>query len=111
MDNRFLVAHLFFLAALIALIGAAAVVVRRQRREWKPMVLAFLPLGLIFLTAQVGKHFPDAHRLINIFYDGLLIYNAYYFWKAGQRLTFGYYLAAILATALDFAMHFVIRTM
>jgi uncharacterized membrane protein YozB (DUF420 family) len=111
MTNRFFVAHVFFLVAFAALVGAAAVVIQRQRRQWRPMLLAFLPLILIFVTAYLGKNSPASHQAVNIVYDGLLIYNAYYFFKAGQRLTFGFYVAAILATALDFAMHFVIRMM
>lgn len=72
------------------------------------MVLAFLPLALIFLTAYLGKHWTSAHQVVNIFYDGLLLYNTYYFWKAQQRLTFWFYILAVISTALDFAMHFVV---
>ncbi len=108
MDQIF-IAHIFFLTALVFLLGAAVVVISRQRREWKPMLLAFLPLGLIFLTAYLGKHWPSAHQVVNIFYDGLLIYNAYFFWKVVQPLTFWLYILAIVSTAMDFAMHFVIR--
>jgi uncharacterized membrane protein len=109
--DQFFVAHVFFLTALIFLVCAAVVVLIRQRKEGKPMVLAFLPLGLIFLTAYLGKHIPTAHQVVNIFYDGLLLYNTYYFWKAQQRLTFWFYILAVVSTVLDFAMHFAIRRM
>jgi hypothetical protein len=109
--DQFLIAHIFFLTALVFLLCAAVVVIIRQRRERKSMVLAFLPLALIFLTAYLGKHWASAHQVVNIFYDGLLIYNTYYFWKAEQRLTFWFYILAVVSTALDFAMHFVIRPM
>jgi len=109
--NQFFIAHVFFLTALVFLLCAAVVVITRQRREWKPMLLALLPLSLIFLTAYLGKHWADAHQVVNIFYDGLMIYNTYYFWKVGQQLTFWFYILAVVSTALDFAMHFVIRPM
>ncbi len=109
--NQFLIAHIFFLTALVFLLCAAVVVIMRQRREGKPVVLAFLPLALIFLTAYLGKHWASAHQGVNIFYDGLLIYNTYYFWKAEQYLIFWFYILAVVSTALDFAMHFVIRPM
>ena len=109
MSERFFIAHIFFLVAFVALIGAFTVVLKNQRKQWKPLLLAFLPLALIFVTAQLGKNAPEFHRIFNIFYNGLLIYNAYFFWKTAQPITFGFYLAAILATALDFAMHFVFR--
>ena len=107
--NRFFIAHIFFFVALIGLLCAAAVVFKRKRREWEPMVLSLLPLGLIFVTAYLGKNSPVSHQVVNIFYDGLLIYNAYYFWKANEKLIYASYIFAIAATALDFAMHFVIR--
>lgn len=110
-SERFFIAHIFFFVALVFLLCAAAVVLKRQRTSWKPMLLAVLPLGLIFMTAYLGKHSPVSHQVLNIFYDGLLIYNAYYFWNIGQVLTFRFYVFAIVATALDFAMHFVIRMM
>ncbi len=109
MGDRFFIAHIFFLVALVFLLCAMVTVAVRQGREPKPMVLALLPLGLIFLTAYLGKNAPQWHQVNNIVYDGLLIYNAYYFFKSGQRLTFWFYLLAIAGTALDFAMHFVIR--
>lgn len=108
--DQFLIAHIFFLTALVFLLCAAGVVATRQWRDWKPLVLALLPLALIFLTAYLGKHWASARQVVNIFYDGLLIYNIYYFWKAEQRLTFWFYILAVVSTALDFAMHFVIRT-
>ena len=111
MTDRFFIAHIFFFVALVFLLCAAVVVLKRQRTSWKPMLLAVLPLGLIFMTAYLGKHSPVFHQVLNIFYDGLLIYNAYYFWNIGQVLTFWFYVFAIIATALDFAMHFVIRMM
>ena len=111
MTNRFFIAHLFFLVAFLALVCAAGAVVIRRRREWKPMVLALLPLALIFVTAYLGKHAPTSHQAMNVFCDGLLVYNTYYFWKALEILTFWFYLSAVIATALDFAMHFAIRTM
>ena len=111
MQAKFLISHLFFLTALLGLLGAAIVVVIRQRREWRPMVLAFLPLPLIFVTAYLGKNAPALHQVFNIFYDGLLLLNTWYFWKCAQRLTFWFYLIVVVSTALDFAMHFVIRAM
>ena len=111
MSERFFIAHIFFLVAFVALIGAFTVVLRNQRKQWKPMLLALLPIALIFVTAQLGKYAPEYHRALNIFYDSLLVYNTYFFWKTAQPITFGFYLAALLATALDFAMHFVFRAM
>ena len=108
--NLFFVSHIFFLFAFLGLLCAVVVVVKRQRYYWKPMFLAFLPLLLIFITAYLGKNAPTAHQAFNIFYDGLLIYNAYYFWSSLQRLTSFFYIFVIISTGLDFAMHFVIRT-
>ena len=110
-SNLFFVSHVFFLFAFFGLLCAIAVVVKQQRRQWRPMLLALLPLMLIFITAYLGKHAPTAHQVFNIFYDGLLIYNAYYFWSTFQYLTSYLYIFVIISTALDFAMHFVIRTM
>lgn len=108
-SERFFLAHIFFFVALVGLLCAAVVVMVRQRHEKKPMMLVMLPLFLIFVTAYLGKHSPVSHQVMNLFYDGLLIYNAYTFWKAGQLLTLWLYGFAIIATGLDFAMHFVIR--
>jgi uncharacterized membrane protein YozB (DUF420 family) len=109
MTERFFLAHIFFLVAFVGLLGALIVVLKRQRREWKPMILSILPLALIFVTAYLGKNLPVSHQVVNVFYDGLLIYNAYYFWQVAQLLAFWFYIFAIVATVLDFAMHFVIR--
>ena len=98
------------MTAFLGLLAAAVVVLIRHRREWKPMALVFVPLVLIFVTAYLGKHAPTAHQVMNIIYDGLLFYNTYYFWKTPPRLIFGLYVFVLLSTALDFAMHFVIRS-
>ena len=111
MTNLFLVSHIFFLLAFIALLGALIIVIKLQHRQWLPMVLACLPVVMIFVTAYLGKHASAAHQVMNFFYDGLLIFNAFYFFRSGQRMTFILYILAIISTALDFAMHFVIRTM
>jgi uncharacterized membrane protein YozB (DUF420 family) len=107
--NRFFIAHIFFLVAFLALLGAAVLVLKRHWREWKPLTLAVLPLAMIFLTAYLGKNAPSAHQAVNVVYDALQIYNAYYFRKRGETTIFRFYIAAIVGTALDFAMHFVIR--
>jgi len=109
MEYRFFVSHIFFLVAFLGLLCALITVVRRRNQHLKGLILVSLPVCLIFLTAYLGKHLPEAHRVLNIFYDALLIYNGYYFWSIGQRWAFIFYLIAIISTALDFAMHFVIR--
>ncbi|HEY5594585.1 MAG TPA: hypothetical protein VIL61_05430 [Nitrospiria bacterium] len=104
----FFIAHIFFLVVFVALIWALVVVIRK-RREPKALLLSILPLALIFITTYFATRLPAAHQVINLFYDGLLIFNAFYFWKTGPRPTGALYLASVIGTALDFAMHFVIR--
>lgn len=104
----FFLAHIFFLVVFVALIWALAVVIWK-RHEPKALFLSVLPLVLIFATTYFATRVPTAHQAINIFYDGLLIFNAVYFWKAGPSPTGLLYLASVIGTALDFAMHFVIR--
>jgi hypothetical protein len=104
----FFLAHIFFLIVFVALVWAL-VVVLVKRRQPLPLALAILPLVLIFTTAFLAARFPVAHQTINIGYDALLVFNAVYFWKTGPRPTGLLYLVCVLGTALDFAMHFVIR--
>ncbi len=106
----FFIAHVFFLVVFVALIWALGVVIRK-RREPKALLLSILPLALILATTYFATRIPSAHQAINLFYDALLIFNAVYFWKSGPRPLGGLYLAAVIGTALDFAMHFVIRMM
>jgi hypothetical protein len=106
----FFIAHLFFLVVFVALVWALVVVIKK-RREPKALVLSILPLALIFITTYFATRVPIAHQVINVFYNALLIFNAFYFWKTGPRPTGGLYLAAVIGTALDFAMHFVINRM
>jgi uncharacterized membrane protein YozB (DUF420 family) len=107
MDGRFFISHIFFLVAFLALLAALILVAVRRYRHPKDLALAALPVGMIFLTAYLGKNNPAAHQVFNIFYDAVLIYNAYFFWSSRQNSVFTLYLAAIIATVLDFAMHFV----
>lgn len=104
----FFLAHLFFLVVFVALV-AALVIVLVKRRQPLPLVLAILPLILIFTTAFLARPFRLAHQIINVFYDALLIGNTIYFWRTGPRYTGPLYLVSVLGTALDFAMHFVIK--
>lgn len=104
----FFLAHIFFLVVFAALVWALVVVIRR-RREPAALGLAVLPIILIFTTTYFATRVPAAHQAINLFYDALLIFNAVYFWKTGPRPTGALYLASVIGTALDFAMHFVIR--
>ena len=97
----FFLAHIFFLIVFVALVWALVVVLVKRRQP--------LPLVLIFTTAFLAARFPVAHQTINIGYDALLVFNAVYFWKTGPRPTGLLYLVCVLGTALDFAMHFVIR--
>ncbi|MBI3595534.1 MAG: hypothetical protein HY203_00090 [Nitrospirae bacterium] len=106
----FFIAHIFFLVVFVMLIWALAVVIRK-RREPRALLLSVLPLVLIFATTYFATRLPAAHEVINVLYDALLIFNAVYFWKAGPSPTGPLYLAAVIGTALDFAMHFVIRMM
>lgn len=106
----FFIAHVFFLVVLIALIWAIVVVIKK-RREPIALLLSILPLVLIFTTTYFATRLPAAHQVINLFYDGLLIFNAVYFWKTGPRPTGALYLIAVIGTLLDFSMHFVIRMM
>jgi hypothetical protein len=106
--GRFFLAHIFFLVVFVALVWAL-VMVLLQRREGAPLLLAVIPLCLIFITAFLAPKFPWAHRTVNVVYDGLLLYNTYYFWRREPRLLRWLYLTAVVGTALDFAMHFVIR--
>lgn|SRR5574341_430504 len=106
--QTFLLAHIFFLVVFVALV-AALVIVLVKRRQLVPLVLAILPLILIFTTAFLARPFPLAHQIVNIVYDALLVGNTIYFWRTGPRFTGLLYLVCVLGTALDFAMHFVIR--
>ncbi len=106
--NQFFLAHLFFLVVFVVLVWALVVVVRRRRAP-KPLLLAVVPLILIFTTAFLAPKHPAAHQVVNFVYDGLLIYNAYFFWKSGPAPLGRLYLVAVVGTALDFAMHFVIK--
>jgi hypothetical protein len=106
----FFIAHIFFLVVFVALIWALAVVIR-ERREPKALLLSILPLVLIFTTTYFATRLPAAHQANNLFYDGLLIFNAFYFWKTGPRPTGMLYLVSVIGTALDFSMHFVIKMM
>ena len=110
MSGRFFISHIFFLTAFVGLLSAVVVVLVRQHRQWQPMLLASLPLVFIFIIAYLGKHAPAAHQVANIFYNAILIYNAYYFWSSAQRLTYYFYMIAIISTGLDYAMHFVIKS-
>ena len=107
-DDRFFLAHLPFLIVFIALVWAWIVVLRR-RRSPVPLALATIPLALIFVTAFVAAKFPLVHRGVNLLYDGLLVWNAIYFWAGEPRLLRWLYVAAALGTAFDFAMHFVLH--
>lgn len=107
--DRFLIAHIFFFTAFMGLLGAAILVVKNHRHDWKSMVLVFLPMGLIFLTAYLGKTAPWAHQIVNLGYDILLIFNTAYFWKRREKTIFWLYVFAVFSTILDFAMHSVIR--
>ena len=100
--------HVFFLVVFVALV-AALIVVFLKRRQPLPLALVLLPLILIFTTAFLARPFPLAHQVINIFYDGLLIGNTIYFWRTGPPFTGPLYLVCVLGTALDFAIHFVIK--
>jgi hypothetical protein len=99
---------MFFLVVFVALV-AALVIVLAKRRQPLPLALAVLPLILIFTTAFLARPFPLAHQIVNIFYDALLVGNTIYFWRTGPRYTGPLYLVCVLGTALDFAMHFVIK--
>jgi heme A synthase len=105
--NLFFLAHIFFLVVFVALVWALVVVIRKQR-EPKALLLSILPLVLIFTTTYFATRIPTAHQVINIFYDALLIFNAFYFWKNGPSPTGPLYLASVIGTALDFAMHFIV---
>ncbi len=107
-EGRFFLAHLFFLVVFVALVWALVIVLLR-RRERTALILAIVPLVLIFITAFLAPKHPSAHQAVNLVYDGLLIYNAYFFWKSGLFPLGWLYLVAVIGTALDFAMHFVIR--
>jgi len=106
----FFIAHIFFLVVFVALIWALIVVIKK-RREPKALALSLLPIALIFITTYFATRVPTAHQVINVFYDALLIFNAVYFWKNGPRPAGTIYLIAVIGTALDFAMHFVISRM
>ena len=92
----------------IALVWALVVVLVKRRRPL-PLALAILPLVLIFTTAFLAARVPVAHQVVNVGYDALLVFNAVYFWKTGPRPAGPLYLVGVIGTALDFAMHFVIR--
>jgi hypothetical protein len=106
--QTFLLAHIFFLVVFMALV-AALVVVLLARRKPLPVLLVILPLGLIFVTVLLARPFPLAHQIVNIGYDGLLIFNTVYFWRTGPRFVGPLFLVCVVGTALDFAMHFVLK--
>ncbi|HTN43023.1 MAG TPA: hypothetical protein VMN77_04415 [Nitrospiria bacterium] len=105
--HLFFLAHIFFLVVFVALVWALVVVIKK-RREPKALILSILPMALIFITTYFATRVPIAHQVINIFYNAILIFNAVYFWKTGPSPTGPLYLASVIGTALDFAMHFVI---
>jgi hypothetical protein len=110
--GRFFLAHLFFLVVFIALVWALVVILindRQKRGHRATILLAVMPLVLIFTTAFLAPKHPMGHQAVNVVYDGLLIYNAWFFWKRGPSPLGWLYLVAVIGTALDFAMHFVIR--
>lgn len=92
----------------VVLVWAVVVVLLHHRRP-TPLLLAIVPLILIFVTAYLAPRLPAAHRAVNIVYDGLLVWNAVYFWQSNPRALRWLYLVAVIGTALDFAMHFVIQ--
>ncbi|HUK56755.1 MAG TPA: hypothetical protein VLY20_08880 [Nitrospiria bacterium] len=106
-SHIFFLAHVFFLVVFVALIWALAVVIRK-RPEPKALALSVLPLVLIFATTYFATRIPAAHQVINVFYNALLIFNAVYFWKTGPSPTGSLYIASVIGTLLDFAMHFVV---
>lgn len=106
--QTFFLAHIFFLVVFMALV-AVLVVVLITRRQPVPLGLAILPLVLIFTTVLLARPFPLGHQIVNIFYDALLVFNTVYFWRNGPRFTGPLYLVCVLGTALDFAMHFVVK--
>jgi len=111
-EGRFFLAHLFFLVVFIALVWALVVILLRSRKgtaDRTAILLAVIPLALIFTTAFLAPKHPMGHQAVNVVYDGLLIHNVYYFWKRGPFPLGWLYLAAVIGTALDFAMHFVIK--
>jgi predicted neutral ceramidase superfamily lipid hydrolase len=110
--GRFFLAHLFFLVVFIALVWALVVVLLRHRKgmgDRTVILLAVIPLVLIFTTAFLAPKHPMGHQAVNVVYDGLLIYNAWFFWTRGPSPLGWLYLVAVIGTALDFAMHFVIK--
>jgi hypothetical protein len=106
--QTFFLAHIFFLVVFMALMAALMVVVIARRKPL-PLLLVILPLGLVFATAFLARPFPMAHQIVNIGYDALLVFNTVYFWRAGPRFVGPLFLVCMLGTALDFAMHFVIK--
>jgi hypothetical protein len=106
--QTFFLAHIFFLVVFVAL-AAALILVLLKRRQPLPLTFAFLPLILIFTTAFLARPYPLAHQVVNVFYDALLIGNTIYFWRTGPRYAGPLYVVCVLGTALDFAMHFVIK--
>jgi len=113
---RFFLAHVFFLVVFVALVWALVVVLLHHRKGMRQETgsrmavwLAVTPLILIFTTAFLAPKHPLAHQAVNVVYDSLLIYNAYYFWKRGPAPLGWLYLVAVIGTACDFVMHFVIR--
>ncbi|HUJ79740.1 MAG TPA: hypothetical protein VLY45_05430 [Nitrospiria bacterium] len=107
-EAKFFLAHVFFFVVFVALVWALVVVLLR-RRERTAILLAVVPLVLIFTTAFLAPKHPMGHQAVNVVYDGLLIYNAWFFWRRGPSPLGWLYLAAVIGTALDFAMHFVIK--
>lgn len=107
-SQTFFLAHVFFLVVFVALV-AALVILLVKRRQPLPLALAILPLILVFTTAFLARPSPVAHQIINILYDALLVGNTVYFWRTGPRFTAPLYVVCVVGTALDFAMHFVIK--
>jgi hypothetical protein len=104
----FLLAHVFFVVVFVVLVWALGVVLRK-RREPKAVILACLPLALIFVTTYFATRIPAAHQITNVVYDALLVFNAFYFSRTGPAPLGPLYLVSVVGTLLDFAMHFVIR--
>jgi hypothetical protein len=97
--------HLLVGLMVILLFVAA---IRGLIKDWRYWFLFVLPLILIFLTAYLGRTSKAYHRVINIIVDGIIIFNAYYFYTKKDRATAYIYIVALIAIFLDFFIHGII---
>ncbi len=98
---------LFFLV-LGCLIG---VIIRTFKQKEKGLEKwTVLPaLLLIIITALSGGFIPTYHRIISFIAEGLIFFNAVFFWRKKEKLTSCLNIAALFFIFCDFLLHKILK--